>query len=163
MAEFRGTHQDNLKERFLRPGEKLSRRELLKLAVPFGKVEIDDSRCTGCELCTLECPTGALAVSQGEDDSYQLTFRHGFCLACGKCIEICPEECLHLERTLELDRIHQPAKVLFKDRIVRCRECNNFVATERMIRKLQDKVPAVGGSFWFELCPSCKIKTQFSL
>ena len=121
----------------------------IEMAVPLGKVEIDGSRCTGCGLCALECPTGALATSHGEDDGYQLLFRHGSCVACGQCVEICPEECLHLERTLELDRINQPAKVLFEDRIARCSQCSNPIGTEAMIDKLSGQSSfTLGTSFW---------------
>lgn len=156
--------QDKLKLFILKPEGKISRRELLKLAVPLGKVDIDGSRCTGCGLCALECPTGALVTSQGEDDDYQLLFRYGSCVACGQCVEVCPEECLHLERTLELDRINQPAKVLFEDRIARCSQCGSPIGTKAMIERLQAKVVAAGGASpsYFELCPTCKIKAQFN-
>ncbi len=140
----------------------ISRRELLKMAVPFGKVEIDKTQCTGCGLCTLDCPTGALSIPEIEDDKYRLIFRYGTCIACGECIKACPEHCLSLEHTLEPDRLNQPSTVLFEDRVVRCRQCNSYVAVEAMINRLRSKVHAARGDCRFELCPSCKIKAQFS-
>jgi len=144
--------------------DKISRRELLKLAAPLGKVEIDSARCTGCGLCVLYCPTGALVASSGEDDSYQLLFKHSLCVACGYCVDVCPEKCLSLERTLELDRINRPAVVLFADRIARCKECGCPIGTEAMIDKLRTKVLTAGGavSSQLELCPDCKIKAHLA-
>ncbi len=166
MSKSKGIQQDMLKVRFLKPEDKISRRELLKLVlphsktVPFGKVELDSSQCTGCGLCALNCPTEALTASFSEEGGYQLLFRHDLCVACGRCIEVCPEKCLRVERILELDSIDSPAAILFEDRIVRCRECGSIIGSRAMIDKLQVKLMAIGDSFTsqLELCPVCKSK-----
>ena len=162
MSEFKGVRQDK-PEAYVGGSEgKISRRELFKLVSPFGKVTLDGSKCTGCGLCTLDCPTRALTVSSsGEADVYQLLFKYGLCVACGQCVEVCPEQCLHLERTLELDRLNSPATVLFEDEIVRCSECGSPIASRAMINNIKAKVPATGQfpSSQFELCPACKIKS----
>jgi len=165
MGKLKGTNQAKLKLHSLKPGGEISRRELLKLASPFGKVELDGSQCTGCGLCALDCPTGALTVStSGETEAYQLLFKHNLCLACAKCIEVCPEQCLHLERTLEVDKFNRPATVLFEDTIVMCSECGRPVGSRAMIDNIKAKLSAVGQAFpsQFELCPMCKVKSQFS-
>ena len=162
MGEFKEIHQDRLKVRFVRPKGKISRRELFKLASPLGKVTLDDSKCTGCGLCALDCPTRALIVSSSEEaEVYQLLFKHSLCVACGQCVEVCPEQCLHLERTLELDRLNSPATVLFEDEIVRCSECGSPIASRAMINSIKAKVPVTGQfpSSQLELCPMCKIKS----
>ncbi len=161
MSKFKGIRQDRLKVRFLRPEGEISRRELLKLASPLGKVALDGSKCTGCGLCVLDCPTQALTVSSsGEANVYQLLFKHSLCIACGQCVEVCPEQCLHLERTLELDKLNSPAIVLFKDEIVRCSECSNPVASRAMINSIKVKlsVTAPLSPHQLELCPECKGK-----
>ncbi len=165
MNESEGIHQDRLKVHSLRPEGKISRRELLKLVSPLGKVALDGSKCTGCGLCALDCPTRALTVSSSrETDVYQLLFKHSLCIACGQCVEVCPEQCLHLERTLELDSLNNPPVVLFEDEIVRCRACGNPISSKTMIKRLQAKLPAEVGSLdsHLELCPECKVK-QFSI
>jgi ferredoxin len=140
----------------------ISRRQLLKMASPLGKVTLEKARCTGCGLCALDCPTGALIVSfSGEAEVYQLLFKHNLCVACGRCVEVCPEHCLHLERTLELDELNRPA-VLFEDEIVRCSECHSPFASRAMINIIKAKLPATCASSQFELCPECKAKVQLS-
>ena len=164
MSEFKGISQDRLKVRFLKPEGKISRRELLKLVSPLGKLELDSSLCSGCGLCALDCPMGALYVSSDEDN-FQLRFRHELCLACGRCVAVCPEQCLRLERNLELDKLGSPAEVLFEDKIARCRECGNIIGSRAMLDRLRVKLLAAGEpvASQFGLCPTCKIKAQFSL
>ncbi|MFC2041520.1 4Fe-4S dicluster domain-containing protein [Chloroflexota bacterium] len=165
MSELKGVNSDSLKVHSLSTEGKISRRELLKLASPFGKVELDGSKCTGCGLCALDCPTGALTVSSSDEtDAYQLLFKHSLCIACAECVEVCPEQCLHLERTLESDRISAPATVLFEDEITGCPECGSPVGSRAMINNIRDKVLVTGqfSPFQFELCPTCKIKTQLN-
>jgi len=165
MSELKEIHQDRLKIRSLKPEGKISRRELLKLVSPLGKVILDGSKCTGCGLCALDCPTQALIVSSsGEADVYQLLFKHGLCVACGQCVEVCPEQCLHLERTLEPDKLTNPPAVLFEDKLARCRQCGGVIGSRTMIERLQVKLLPIGDSpaSQLELCPACKVK-QFSL
>ncbi|MFC1918386.1 4Fe-4S dicluster domain-containing protein [Chloroflexota bacterium] len=164
MGESKGVSQDKVRLHLQRPEGKISRRELLKLASPLGKVTLDGSKCTGCGLCVAECTTQALTFSSKEGtDVYQLLFKHDLCIACGQCVEVCPEQCLHLERTLELDRISGPATVLFENEIVRCSRCGSPVASGAMIGKLRARLQSMGESFTsqLELCPVCKAEARF--
>ncbi len=164
MSEAKATHQDELKLHLLSSEGEVSRRELLERLSPFGKVELDTSQCTGCGLCSLECPTGALTVSLIENtDTFQLVFKHGHCVACSQCVEICPEKCLHMERVLELGKMDSQS-VLFEDTIVRCSGCGSPIGPKIMIDKLRARVMAAGQSFpsRFDLCPTCKVQAQFS-
>ena len=146
------------------PEGEISRRELLKLAVPFGRVKLDSSKCTGCGLCALDCPTEALFFSSNEEhETFQLLFKNYACVACGKCIEVCPEQCLHLERGLEMDSIGSPATVLFEDGIARCSECGNPIGPRSMLNSVKEKVLASGQDpSRLELCPECKVKALLS-
>jgi ferredoxin len=133
--------------------------------VPFGKVVVDGSQCTGCGLCAFNCPTKALTVPSSEETGvFQLLFKHDACVACGRCVEVCPEKCLRLERRLELDKIDSPPVMLFEDRMVRCSQCGSLIGSRIMIDKIRAKVVTAGESLpsQFELCTSCKIKAQFS-
>jgi ferredoxin len=141
----------------------ISRRELLKMASPLGKVTLEKARCTGCGLCVLSCPTGAMTfTSDDERNVYQM--QHGLCVACGQCVEVCPEHCLQLERSLELDGLNQPASVLFEDEVVRCTGCGNPFAPKAMITSIKTKLPKSGRppDSTLELCPECKIRANFN-
>jgi ferredoxin len=169
MNKSNGIHQNRIKARLLRPKGKINRRDLFKLILPslkadevsFGRLRLDVSQCTGCGLCAQECSTGALSVSSGDEkDDYQLIFRRDLCDACGRCAEVCPEQCLHQESSLDQVKVNSCADLLFKSKIVRCRACNNVIASEAMINELQVKLKAAGSSLThqLELCPTCKTK-----
>ena len=163
MSEVRAVHQEELKLQLLSSEGEVSRRELLKRLSPFGKVELDTSQCTGCGLCALECPTRALTVSSsGKTDTFQLLFKYGHCLACSRCVEICPEKCLRMERVLELKKMDSQS-VLLEDTIVRCVGCGSPIGPKTMIDKLQARMVAAGQSFSSQsgLCSTCKVQAQF--
>lgn len=136
----------------------MSRRELLNQLSPLGKVTIDASKCTGCGLCALECPTGALSiVTNRENFGFQLLFKHASCLACDRCVEICPEDCLQVERSLEPERLNNQT-VFFDDTIVRCSECGNPIGPRAMVDKLRKSLAEKHSRLEPELCPDCKVR-----
>ncbi|MFC1914243.1 4Fe-4S dicluster domain-containing protein [Chloroflexota bacterium] len=164
MSRAREIHQSEPRGDAPKPEGEISRRELLRRLSPLGKVELDSSRCTGCGLCAVECPTGALVISSGEEaDAFKLIFKHGNCVACGLCVEICPEKCLRMERVIELDKVGSQS-VLFEDTIIRCSGCGSPLGPKSMVDKMQARVTAAGQTLplQFELCPDCKVRAQFS-
>lgn len=143
----------------------ISRRELFKMASPLGQITLEKASCTGCGLCAGECATGAITVELDKDSgNYRLLFRHMRCVACNACVEICPEKCLGMERTLKPESINGPAETLFTDVIVRCQQCNTPIGSRSMIDSIKSKVSLAGElpSTHFELCPECKAKTHFT-
>ncbi|MFC1907143.1 4Fe-4S dicluster domain-containing protein [Chloroflexota bacterium] len=132
--------------------------------VPFGRVALDASSCTGCSLCAVDCPTGAIEVIDSEKTGdYRLLFDHSNCVACGKCVAICPEECLSLERVLEWGVFGKPAVEIFTDSVVRCAHCGEPIGTRAMLDNVKTKLMADGQYLpdRFDLCPVCKVKAQF--
>jgi ferredoxin len=75
-------------------------------------------------------------------------------VACGGCVKICPEQCLHVERRLEPDKIGDEA-VLFEDELVKCSECGAPVGPRSMVEKMRARVKTVRS----ELCIACKSRS----
>jgi len=134
--------------------------------VACGTVKLDNSKCTGCGLCTMNCPTGALSFTSNDEgvDLLKITFKHGNCVACGECVEACPENCLTLERSLNPGSVLRAAEVFFEDEIARCRKCGKPIASMAMIRQLRDRLSKSGAATaHLELCPECRSASQFGL
>lgn len=144
----------------------ISRREFLKIIrlKNHGRPLIDKEKCTGCGLCAIDCPTRALTISQsGEKDTYQLLFRQEACNGCGVCEKSCPENCLQLvEKEPEQNKAGKEAEVIFEDNLSRCIVCGIPLFPRSMVKKLETKILTNRETTWpFNLCPSCRIKTQF--
>lgn len=126
--------------------------------VPFGKAEIDESQCTGCGLCVVSCPTGALACSVDDDKpACQITFQHSRCAACGACVESCPENCVVLKGVLELDRLDDPPTPLLQYEMVKCRICGGYMGPANAIRKVGSQMTT---GERLVLCAECAIKDE---
>ena len=144
----------------------MSRREFLKIIrlKNHGRPLIDKEKCTGCGLCAIDCPTKALMNNQSsEKDTYQLLFRQEACNACGVCEKSCPENCLQLvEKKPERDGTGKEIIVIFEDNLSRCIVCRIPLFPRSMVKKLETKILTNRETTWpFNLCPSCRIKTQF--
>jgi NAD-dependent dihydropyrimidine dehydrogenase PreA subunit len=53
---------------------------------------IDQSLCTGCGDCIIQCPTGALGWRDGKAD----LLHSELCLYCATCEDICPVRAIEL-------------------------------------------------------------------
>ena len=53
--------------------------------------EVDKAKCTGCESCVDECPSGAISMVDGK-----ASVNPDSCIDCGACIDACPVEALSL-------------------------------------------------------------------
>jgi ferredoxin len=147
--------------------DRISRREFLKIIQLRNHVRpfIDKEKCTGCGLCTMDCPTRALILNQtNEKDTYQLLFRQEACNACGACEKSCPENCLQLvEEEPERNETGKEAEVIFEDNLSRCMECGIPLFPRSMVKKMETKISMNRETTWpFELCPSCRMKTPFT-
>ncbi len=153
-----------MKHLFLASEDPLSRREFFK-AVRFKNVfnpVVDKETCTGCSLCAVHCPTGALVILQNaEKNLYQILFRQDRCDGCGRCEKVCPEHSFQLHRGSKRNIRDAASMVIFEDRILQCHGCGAPLFPEALVKRLKTRVPSMEGiGVLFDLCPSCRMKTQ---
>ncbi len=76
-----------------------------------GRVEIDESLCKGCTLCTLNCPKEILHMAQDRFNAkgyrpVELIDPEGECTGCSICAIICPEAAITVYRMVKAqDRV----------------------------------------------------------
>jgi len=56
----------------------------------FPTAEIDNDKCTLCELCVTACPFGAIDVVPVENPGVKMVVDPVSCLGCGQCVSTCP-------------------------------------------------------------------------
>jgi len=70
------------------------------MAPQRGRVEIDEKRCKGCELCVEVCPKKLLFLSKeiGSQGHYPAVFidEKEHCTACRLCVIVCPDVAITL-------------------------------------------------------------------
>lgn len=85
---------------FLLVGIALSAIPWVRGRKPLEPVAVDPDRCTGCTLCVVDCPYGALEMVPREDDAaYRQIARlvPNRCISCGICIGSCSDDALSLD------------------------------------------------------------------
>lgn len=133
--------------------------------VPFGQIRVTEAvSCTLCGVCTQVCPTRALSLIHNPTEE-ALTFSHARCVACGACVEQCPEKVLQLDRALDFAAMRGAADVLACQHVIRCRRCQQVIASASMLAKVQQSLSSLpGGRLWDpgELCASCRLAGSIS-
>ena len=66
--------------------------------LPLEQVSITHN-CSGCNICSTLCPTGALSRVQ-KNNSVVISFNIRQCVGCGLCQEACPEKEVTLDEAL---------------------------------------------------------------
>lgn len=132
----------------------LSGEAMLIMAVfLFVNSRLDKVKCTGCDSCTLACPTGTLD-SQDKANVRIFSYSHYQCICCGACVGICPEKAAELRHDMSLIRFFQ----LFVKREIRsvemkvCEKCGALFAPTPQLDKMSEMVP----DDYIHFCPTCK-------
>lgn len=83
----------------------------------FGNVKIEVENCSGCGMCVLFCPTGALRYDEFDvptDESKRyVEFSASDCTQCGLCVDVCIRRCLALYSKVKLEDVFdlEPVKL----------------------------------------------------
>jgi ferredoxin len=56
-------------------------------------LEYDESKCTGCQLCTMVCPHGVFVM----DGNRAKLVDRGACMECGACQRNCAFDAIHVQ------------------------------------------------------------------
>ena len=74
----------------------------------FGTVRIDAEACSSCGMCTVFCPTGALAKSDVEPEEGEgsfLEFSAADCVQCNLCADACLKDCLVVDSVVSTEEL----------------------------------------------------------
>jgi formate hydrogenlyase subunit 6/NADH:ubiquinone oxidoreductase subunit I len=110
--------KDALRSLFARPVTRQYPRE--RTAAPErlrGKLEWHPENCTGCQLCTKDCPADAIQLVVLDKDSrhFELRYDMNRCIYCGQCVESCRFNCIELRQDQwELAGTAREARVVFE-------------------------------------------------
>ncbi len=69
-----------------------------------GKIEHDIEKCTGCGLCSRDCPATAITMIESTKTKTKKKpeFRFDRCIWCGTCEAVCPKKAITMSTTFEL-------------------------------------------------------------
>lgn len=120
------------------------------------RVELDEAKCTLCDVCTKRCPPGALTMG-GEGAFQELRFEAALCHGCGGkpiCQRDCPEIAI---RIVETPRAATGIKALLRGETGRCEGCNRSLPL-RKIGAVRGRTAAEGRGEVYRFCPDCRRK-----
>lgn len=64
-----------------------------------GKIQINQTRCKGCEYCAIYCPKKCIEMSKDinvRGVPYAVFSKPELCIACCLCARMCPEVCIEV-------------------------------------------------------------------
>ena len=103
--------------------------------VHYGKVHVNEDKCTLCLVCVGACNVDAL---QAEASDNTLRLNPSLCTSCGYCEVSCPEsDCLTIERdVIKLEPNWFKENILAQDELFACVECGKEFATTKSVEKI---------------------------
>lgn len=135
--------------------------ETLEGSVAFGLIEVDESKCTLCNTCSIMCPQGAM---QKKGD--KLIFSHSLCIACELCAKSCPEKAITLRKAADLERlIDGEDEAVCQGELLTCPSCGKATISKNA---LQATVERLGEHSHLDVellkfCPDCRALKSLGL
>jgi Pyruvate/2-oxoacid:ferredoxin oxidoreductase delta subunit len=129
---------------------------ILMTAFLFCRVRLDESPCTGCAACELNCPTGALTA---EDRGSRRVFTYALyqCICCGSCVRTCTEYAAELRHFIGGAGYFKmlSRQTIRSVEISACKRCGALFAPDPQIVKLRETIK----EDYLLLCLRCKRET----
>jgi heterodisulfide reductase subunit A-like polyferredoxin/coenzyme F420-reducing hydrogenase delta subunit len=105
---------------------------------PIGQVIVDEGECTLCGSCTYHCNTGAMRYEG--DEILDIFNTHTYCIGCGICEDICPENAIKLEKVLDLAPFIGKEERKFDVKVINCSVCGKPLMAEAALNKLKTRL-----------------------
>ena len=80
----------------------------------WGQVDINVDLCRSCRMCTVFCPTGAVARFDASDGAFGVEHRSTLCVQCRMCEAICPEKAITVSGEVSLREFLDGTKFHFQ-------------------------------------------------
>jgi len=131
---------------------------------PYGRIVVDQDKCTLCLSCVGACPTGAILDNP---DKPQLRFQENACVQCGICRNTCPESAIALEPRFDFTPNALSQVVLVEEEPFACIRCGKPFGTrktvDRIVERLQGKhwmFQSSGTVDLIRMCEDCRVAAQ---
>lgn len=103
---------------------------------------MDETKCTGCEMCYRICPTGALVSDMRNS---KIDFDPFLCVKCHLCHDVCEPDAITLSSSYNLKEWYEPSmRNLITYLVRRCDECDGLFSS-------------VGGE---KICRRCRLEEE---
>lgn len=131
--------------------------------IPYGKVNVNNERCTLCLSCVATCPTGALTDG---GDFPALHFVEQHCVQCGLCEAACPEKAISLTPQANFNQAtRQQQCTLHQEPPFECITCGTPFATQSMVKRMLEVVGShsafSANTERLKMCGDCRVKDMF--
>jgi len=105
-----------------------------------GLPEVDVEKCTGCGVCSINCPTKAIEITRKGRKILHRVYS-GKCIACGRCQEVCPEEAIRLSKKMgQIEGKKSSLVIEKKISAIACEICGTPIASKLQIEKIKEKL-----------------------
>lgn len=92
-------------------------------------INVNQSKCIKCEICSKVCPTGVLSI----DETGPTVINANNCIACGQCVAVCPHGALDNIKSPIADQID-----IENFPVINSKTAENFLRYRRSIRCFKD-------------------------